>query len=466
MPLSVPRRSCIAPMVLSIPFAAASAAYAATFSVDTTADSVDSMAGDGLCADTQHRCSLRAAIQEANAWPGDDMIDLPAGDHVLTRTGGGEDFAASGDLDVRSTLTLAGNGASITFIDADGLDRVFDVHAPGRLTLRRVHVGGGVQAQHGGTPEHSAGGGLLVRANAAAELGDVVFAGNRSIENGQAIAVFGSLQAATLHLSHNISEDSFSAGGGLYVGPTATAVSLTDCMIDGNQAQQGGAIAGDGADTAITLERCLVSGNIALSGGGIYANLGASHWLLRNVTISGNSADVGGGLFGDGQNRLRFEHSTVTGNHATGPNGGGAIFDVRGGAGDAFVPVLLVNSIVAGNTQAFGRECATVFPDVIVSGGGTVHAGGDDCRLRAGSGDVITTDARLGPLADNGGASRTHALLAGSPAIDAGIDAACTLVDQRGQPRPLDGDGDGSARCDSGAFEFDDHVFLNGFDTL
>ena len=60
----------------------------------------------------------------------------------------------------------------------------------------------------------------------------------------------------------------------------------------------------------------------------------------------------------------------------------------------------------------------------------------------------------LGPLQANGGDTATHALLRGSPAIDAADDAACPATDQRGFGRPADGDGDGVAGCDVGAYEF------------
>lgn len=81
---------------------------------------------------------------------------------------------------------------------------------------------------------------------------------------------------------------------------------------------------------------------------------------------------------------------------------------------------------------------------------------GDTCDLDPVLNDLINTNPLLAPLADNGGPTLTHALLTGSPAIDSGPNAAavCPATDQRGAPRPMDGDGDGQAVCDIGAFEY------------
>lgn len=437
---------------------------AAEFTVDVATDSIDALPGDGICADTVAQCSLRAAIQESNALAGSDTIVLGAGDIDLSLAGTAEDSAASGDLDVTSVITLRGAGRGASRIDAADLDRVFDVLAGGSLQLEALRFGGGMQSSLGGGETATSGGGLLVRAGADAQLVDVTVQANRARRNGAAIAVLGSLRASRVLLLDNRTEESFSAGGGFYVGATATSLVVEDSEIRGNFAHHGGAIHSNAAAATIRFERSLLVGNAAFGGGALYANLGNSQWLLRNVTISDNSADVGGAVFGDGANELRFEHCTITRNHASGSNNGGAIFDVRGSANPNFIPIELVNTLVSGNTQVFGRECNTVFPDVIVSGGGTLHPPGDACRMRAGVGDIAAVAAGLAALADNGGYTRTHALLPDSIAIDAALPAACPAVDQRGRVRPLDGNGDGQAFCDIGAFEFDDAIFTDDFD--
>src|SRR5437660_359344 len=99
------------------------AAQAATFTVDSTLDAVDAHPGDGVCATATNVCTLRAAIQEANALAGADTINVPAGMYTLSIPGSFEDEAATGDLDITDDLTLIGAGARSTIIDGGGLDR-------------------------------------------------------------------------------------------------------------------------------------------------------------------------------------------------------------------------------------------------------------------------------------------------------------------------------------------------------
>src|SRR3989442_2719786 len=100
---------------------------AATFTVNDTADAVDAAPGDGRCATAGGTCTLRAAIQEANAHTGADTIMVPAGTYLLTIPGRGEDMATTGDLDITDTVTIIGAGADRTIVDGNGIDRVFEI---------------------------------------------------------------------------------------------------------------------------------------------------------------------------------------------------------------------------------------------------------------------------------------------------------------------------------------------------
>src|SRR5207249_1910027 len=106
--------------------------------------------------------------------------------------------------------------------------------------------------------------------------------------------------------------------------------------------------------------------------------------------------------------------------------------------------VRLKNTIVANNT---GGNCS----DPVVSLGNNLDSG-NTCAL-TGPGDLINVNPMLGPLQNNGGPTDTHALAAGSPAVDAAANAGCPATDQRGAARPFDGNGDGTPTCDIGAFE-------------
>ena len=227
----------------------------------------------------------------------------------------------------------------------------------------------------------------------------------------------------------------------------------------------GGIYSGDGA-TLHLVDSSVVGNSAAWSGGGIYSFFNTTTTIERS-TIAGNvSGDVGGGIRSLGN--AEIVNSTISGNEATGWYAG-AIFITDG-------VVNLTNVTIAENISpvwapadifvgTFTDASATLtLTNTIISsaqdncffapwGAGIVTLTADhnnlftDATCFAGATDRVVADAGLGPLADNGGPTLTHALLAGSPAIEAADNAVCPATDQRGVARPQ------GATCDIGAYE-------------
>ena len=104
---------------------------------------------------------------------------------------------------------------------------------------------------------------------------------------------------------------------------------------------------------------------------------------------------------------------------------------------------------------------------VSTTNGGNLESPGNTCGLNDGTDQTGVADPLVGALADNGGPTDTHDLLKGSPAIDTGVSGFCPAIDQRGAPRPFDGDGQNGAECDIGAVEAGAllSVFADGFES-
>ena len=121
--------------------------------------------------------------------------------------------------------------------------------------------------------------------------------------------------------------------------------------------------------------------------------------------------------------------------------------------------VSLSHTIIA---DSGGANCVA-YHDPVTSLGHNLDSA-DTCSFDVGLGDLVDTDPLLGPLRDNGGPTLTRAPLAGSAVIDAGATDCGLAVDQRGTPRPVDGNGNGVPLCDIGAVEWD-LIFADGFES-
>jgi hypothetical protein len=387
--------------------------------VNSSSASCDDDVLDNVCETSlMNECTLCAAIQQTNETTGSEAIELPAGTLL----------APAATLTIRDDLLLLGAGAGATFIDGGGnpgiLEVDYPVNGPFAVAISGVSVenGGGdataAITNHGmltltnSTVSGNSGGGI--RNHATLALTNSTVSGN----DGYPV----SLPPLGAGIFNNV--DSYGNGGTL---------TITNSTVSGNLAQYGGG--GIFNAGTLSLTNSTVSGNLAVGrGGGIYNYLGAL--TLTNSTVSENSSVYGGGI--ENRGTMTLINSTLSGN--------GAAAGLGGGIYNRFGTLTLTNGIVADNA---GGDCSHTVTD----GGHNIDSDnscGLDPQLSQPGSDPL-----LGPLADNGGPTLTHLPQLGSPVVDAGDNTACPPTDQRGEPRPVDGNEplDGVADCDIGAIE-------------
>ena len=382
-------------------------AAAATYQVTNTADS-----GAG---------SLRQAVTDANATTAADTINfsIPTTDPncnasgvcTITLTGGVITVQAAG-----GSLTIANQtGAGKLVISGNNASRVFEGEQDGDLTLDGLTVTRGVGSNSLGVVSN--------------------FRGILTIRN----SVFSQNSGTFI-----IYSSAFGTRGVLNVSNTTVSDNTGVGILFTNQITGGG---------TMNIVNSTVNNNIStINGGGIYF-LG-DQLRITNSTISGNRSVQGGGIFitktGSGGGPPVITNCTVTANTST--EGGGGI--------DTFQTTLnLRNTIVSGNTTAgsasdirFNNAAGTSLGNNLI--GTSINSGSGNGQWLAS--DMLNQTAQLAPLADNGGATKTHALLPNSPAINAGNNCVLTAngcgdnnpavpTDQRGRLR--------AGNVDIGAFE-------------
>ena len=249
------------------------------------------------------------------------------------------------------------------------------------------------------------------------------------------ITASGDLTLNNLTLSNGclLGSDATAYGGAIHNSGTLT---LSQSQLTNSRAYVAGAL-WNGATGTATIEQSTISYNTAGSGGGI---INSNNLLLRNSTVSNNTATSlqAGGIW-NANGTLQLLYSTVAAN--TAPSRGGGILNSS--------TLILQGSLIADNNKDCENDATvTNNGDNFIEG-----TGGKACGIgNGGNGSIVGVDPKLGPLQDNGGATPTKALLAGSPAIDAVTGSGCPAVDQRGVARPQEG------ACDMGAYEAEAQV--------
>jgi beta-glucanase (GH16 family) len=292
---------------------------------------------------------------------------------------------------------------------------------------------------------------LIVNAGASASVSNLVIANGEATDLAGGILINGNLTLDHVVVQNNHvntasfdpSTDFWKGGGGIYVGGGGM-LQMNNTTVRDNSTQlvDGGGLYGFPGST-ITITNSTISGNTAGNTGGAFRSLGNAS--IMNSTLSGNqSLSWHGGAIFHTDGNLSLSYTTIANNIA--PDWASSAIFI--GSFSSAVPTLRIdNSLITGN-HWYACEHWTAGTVNIQSGGhnlvqdNTCNAGTPDAT------DIITSAAGIAPLADNGGPTWTHALLPGSPALDAAEDAACPAIDQRGVVRPE------GPHCDIGSYEY------------
>jgi hypothetical protein len=353
---------------VGILFIAASTVNAATFVVNDPNDVQDATAGDGICATAGAVCTLRAAITEANALAGADIITLPAGTYTQTLVGS-ENLNASGDLDITSDITINGAGSGTTIIQANALPGTAVEKVLHCITAATAVFINDVTIQNGNSVGTNGAGIRLETATTNVTFNRVLVTNNRTTTSGGGITI-ATAGATLIVVDSTISNNqSGGLGGGVNVSATAT-VSITGTTITGNTATSttagtsGGAVAFAGAGV-MTINNSTVSNNLSTTSfatgnafsGGVHITGGTT--TITGTTITGNTARVtagtGAALVGGVYNQqatVNITDSNITNNSAVNTVTPATSFHaaVRTLAGTIAATTTITNCIISGNT--------------------------------------------------------------------------------------------------------------------
>jgi len=367
--------------------------------------------------------ALIAAINTSNVNGVPDTINLAVNGTYTINTSDSDTDGPNGLPSINSSITINGNGATIQRSSAGGTlnFRIFHVAATGNVSMSGMTIRNGNTTSDGGGIYNDGGNVTMtsctISDNTAGDDGGGLYNND-----------YGNVTMTGCTVSGNTVEGA-GKGGGIY--SDTGDLTMTDCTVSSNTAQDNGGIYSGGP---LTMTNCTVSGNTATRDmAGIYNH----NATMTNCTVSGNTADgEAGGIYSDGT--LELINCTISGNTAN--TDGGGIFNYGG-------KVIMMCTILYGNSANVSGN------NIYNISGGFYTATESIVDEPLGS----APNPLLGPLQDNGGPTETHALLAGSPAIDGCTGGNCTVdTDQRGITRPQ------LIACDVGAYEYEQQYTVGG----
>jgi hypothetical protein len=416
--------------------ALAGALLVATMSYSALQAAEIPVTSDEPVIDANGKCSLIEAIVNANAdaalhadCPAGDEADtiiLEAEEYTLEEVDNADEQGANGLPIITSEIEIEGNGAHITRDEEAPPFRILAVAETGELTLDALTISGGYLDPSLGTDIFGAG---IFNDGGALTLNHSTISNNEGIDGGGAL--FNSGEAT---LTHSTLSDNTTEGDGAGIFNEGGEVTVENSTISGNDSTDG-------------------------EGGGIF-NEAESFVTLINSTVSGNHAGFGGaGISNDGS--LTLTNSTITANHTEGTGGG---IRTRVAASMTIAQSIIAGNVAAEGNEVFNRVGTEPGVGVITVDAHNLFGDSSQSNLAAFANDLFqpgasdltatsdgshptTLDAMLDPnLQNNGGATETHALVPGSPALNGAPTGPET--DQRGLARPQ---GNG---FDIGAFEW------------
>jgi CSLREA domain-containing protein len=343
----------------------------AVFTVNTTTDARDATPGDGFCRTAAGQCSLRAAVQEANAQDEIAFIHLPGGHYALTIAGIDEDNAVRGDLDITNAMQLIGAGANNVIIDANHLDRAFHIKAIEKtvtisgVTITNGYVTTNLEQAGGGGIFNEAGYLFLEQVTITQNEVDGMYANGGGIYNSEPrYPEFAdtALEIRDSAVTHNVVLDG--NGGGIFA--SGTAFNAFNVVVSNNQVPAGGGGIAARAEEVL-LDHVTIDHNTATaeattqSGGGGIHLAGYISIIIRDCVISNNSAfGWGGGILNQNGFPTTIVRTSIVNNHVNGSDtsiAGGGVFQ-----GNYSGMLTIEDSTIQNNSSAF-------------KGGGLFHYG-------------------------------------------------------------------------------------------